>query len=91
MLTKTASELQRNMSSVHDLCVSTGEPVYITHNGKTDLVVMDARAFEERDSLQRAVYEREIRLQQSIMRGWQQAQEGQLKPLSQIRKEQGMQ
>ncbi len=89
MLTKTASELQRNISSIYELCASTGEPVYITHNGEANLVVMDARTFEERDTLQRAVYEREIRLQQSIMRGWQQAQEGRLKPLSQVREERG--
>ena len=86
-LMKSASELQRNISSVYELCHSTREPVYITRNGEADLVVMDARAFEERDSLARAAYEREVRLHASIMRGWAQAQAGELKPLSQVRAE----
>lgn len=86
-LTKSASELQRNIGSIYELCRESREPVYITRNGKADLVVMDASAFDERDTLQRATYEREMRLHDTIMRGWVQAQAGELKPLSQVRAE----
>ncbi|MCH3957780.1 MAG: type II toxin-antitoxin system Phd/YefM family antitoxin [Olsenella sp.] len=41
---RTASELQRNINAIYDLCESTKEPVYITRNGKESLVVMDAQA-----------------------------------------------
>ena len=83
-LTKPVSEFQRNIGSIYELC---REPVYITRNGRTDLVVMDASAFDERETLQRAAYEREMRLHDSIMRGWAQAQAGELKPPSQVRAE----
>lgn len=86
-LTKPVSELQRNIGSIYELCRESREPVYITRNGEVDLVVMDADAFEERDTLQRAAFEREMRLHDSIMRGWAQAQAGDLKPLLQIRAE----
>ena len=86
-LTRTASDLQRNIGSVYELCHTTREPVYITRNGSADLVVMDARAFEERDTLAQAAYEREKRLHASIMRGWQQAQAGEMKPLAHVREE----
>lgn len=86
-LTRPASDLQRNISSIYDLCHSSKEPVYITRNGQADLVVMDAQAFEQRDTLQKAAYEREARLHDSIMRGWEQAQAGDIKPLAQVRAE----
>lgn len=44
---RTASELQRNINAIYDLCESTKEPVYITRNGKESLVVMDAQAFDD--------------------------------------------
>ena len=86
-ITKPASDLQRNINSIYEICRSTREPVYITRNGETELVVMDAKAFEERNTLQQAAYEREMRRHESIMRGWEQAQAGELKSLSQIRAE----
>ena len=86
-LTRSASELQRNIGAIYELCHSTNEPVYITRNGQADLVVMDAQAFENINALQRLAYEREMRTHDAIVRGWEQAQAGELKSLSQIRAE----
>ncbi len=47
---RTASELQRNMNAIYDLCESTKEPVYITRNGRESLVVMDAKALRDASS-----------------------------------------
>lgn len=43
---RTSSELQRNISAIYDLYDRTGEPVYITRNGASSLVAMDADSFE---------------------------------------------
>lgn len=65
----SASELQRNISKVYEVCESTKEPVYITRNGQSNLVVMDADAFNDQLDLQRRVFEREMRAYAGIMRG----------------------
>ena len=46
-LTRTATDLQRNMSEVSTFCHETRQPVYITKNGGADLVVMDAAAWQD--------------------------------------------
>ncbi len=50
-LVRTTSDLQRNMGEVCDICKETREPIYVTRNGETALVLMDAGAFEEREAL----------------------------------------
>lgn len=41
------SDLRTNLSSVCDLAEETGQPVYMTKNGKAKLVVFDSEAYEE--------------------------------------------
>ena len=59
---KSSSDLQRNFSAINDLAHETGEPIYITRNGESNLVVMDAEAFERTLDLQRRIYEHEMAL-----------------------------
>jgi prevent-host-death family protein len=65
--TMTASDLQRNIGAVYETCRATQEPVYITRNGRADLVVMDADAFERQASLQKLLYEREMRTLEALV------------------------
>lgn len=43
--------------------------VYITKNGDTDLVIMDAAAFEEAMELHELAYKREMMTLEGIMKG----------------------
>ncbi len=84
---KPASDLQRNIGSIYDICQKTKEPVYITRNGESSLVVMDAQAYEEQVDIQHRIFEREMRAYQALMRGHEDVQAGRLTPFSEVRKE----
>lgn len=84
-IVRTASDLQRNINEIYNVCEATGEPVYITRNGKANLVVMDATAFERRLSLQRAVYEREMRTYEALMQSEEQVRAGQTVSIDEAR------
>lgn len=86
---RTASDLQRNISEIYELCENSPEPVYITRNGKADLVVMDARAYEVHDKLRREVYDYEAALKQRLMAAYEEAKAGKVTPLNDALKEMG--
>ena len=86
-LTRTATDLQRNMGEVSAVCHETGEPVYLTKNGVADLVIMDAAAFEAAMDLKDLVYEREMRTLSGIARGREEIRRGFGRPYSEIRGE----
>ena len=46
-----SAAIRNNYKEIADLCKRTGEPVYLTKNGKGDLVVMDIDAFEKRERM----------------------------------------
>lgn len=48
---KPVSELRNNFKDISRICHAEGEPVYLTKNGKGDLVVMSMAAFEKRTAL----------------------------------------
>ena len=66
-IVRTASDLQRNINEIYDVCERTKEPGYITRNGRSNLVVMDASAYEEQESIKRALYESEMRRYKALM------------------------
>ena len=41
------SDLRNNFNAISEICHSNAEPVYITKNGKGDLVVMSIASFEQ--------------------------------------------
>lgn len=86
-LTRTATDLQRNMGAVSSICHETRQPVYITKNGDADLVIMDATAFEEAMELRELVYKREMRTLEGIMKGREEIRRGLGRSYSEIRKE----
>lgn len=83
---RPASDLQRNINSIYELCSSTKEPVYITRNGEASLVVMDVQAFEERMGLTQAIYEREMRIYEAIMRSEEEIKAGLVYDFEDIRR-----
>ena len=48
-----SARIRQNYNEISALCKSTGEPVYLTKNGKGDLVVMDIEAFTRREKMLR--------------------------------------
>ena len=45
---KASASIRGKYNEISKLCKESGEPVYLTKNGKGDLVVMDINAFERR-------------------------------------------
>lgn len=46
-----STSLRNQYNEISDLCKKTGEPVYLTKNGKGDLVVMSIEAYERQQML----------------------------------------
>lgn len=44
---KPISDLRNNFNEISDICHNDGEPVFITKNGKGDLVVMSIAKYEQ--------------------------------------------
>ena len=49
MQIKPSASIRQNYNEIADLCKTTKEPVYLTKNGKGDLVVMDIESFTLRE------------------------------------------
>ncbi len=86
---RTSSDLQRNISEIYDLCESSPDPVYITRNGRADLVVMDARAYEVHERLRREVHDYEIGLKERLEAAYAEAAAGRTIPLEDALRELG--
>ena len=46
-----SSNLMYQYDEISERCKRTGEPVFLTANGKVDLVVLSIEAFEKREAL----------------------------------------
>ncbi len=44
---KPVSELRNNFAGISEICHANGEPVFLTKNGKGDLVVMSQALYEK--------------------------------------------
>ena len=51
MLIKPSAAIRQNYNEIADLCRNTKEPVFLTKNGKGDLVVMDIETFARREKM----------------------------------------
>lgn len=60
MIIKPSAEIRKNYNAISELCRQSGEPVYLTKNGRGDLVVMDIETFTQLDSL--------LKLKEKLMR-----------------------
>lgn len=77
------SDLQRNFKEIVEKCERSSEPIYLTRNGSASVVVMDAAAFDREMAIHERVRDREIRVQKSIMRGYEDYLAGHYLPLDQ--------
>jgi len=50
---RPSAAIRQNYGEISELCKRTGEPIFLTKNGKGDLVVMDIEAFARRESMLR--------------------------------------
>jgi len=50
-ISKHISDLRDNFDEISKICHKEGEPVYITKNGKGDLVVMSIARYEKQEAL----------------------------------------
>lgn len=86
-ITRTVSDLQRNISEVYEVCQQTNEPVFITRNGRTEFVMMSAKAYEERTLLSQQVLEYEMDLKKRLEAGYAEIMAGGGIPLEEVLKE----
>jgi len=65
---KPISDLRNKFNEISEICHKEGEPIYLTKNGKGDLVVMSISAYEKREAL--------LELYQKLSIAEQQSREG---------------
>lgn len=70
------AEFTRKPGEIIDKLHETQQPLYLTRNGKSSVVVMDAKAFERAMSFREQAREREVRVYGGIMRGIEDFQRG---------------
>jgi prevent-host-death family protein len=62
---KPISDLRNKFNEISEICHKEGEPIYLTKNGKGDLVVMSISAYEKREALLELYQKLSIAEQQS--------------------------
>lgn len=87
------SEFNRNQVEVITRLQETKEPLYLTRNGSSAVVVMDAEAFDEKIAVRDELREREMEVYAGLMRGYQNVLDGNVtdadEVFASIRKEKG--
>lgn len=68
MIIKASAALRNDYTSISDLAKETKEPIYITENGKGDLVLMSIDAFERREEM--------LRLREKVLQAEQERMDG---------------
>lgn len=51
MIIRPSAAIRQNYNEIANLCLQTGEPVYLTKNGEGELVVMDIESFTRREKM----------------------------------------
>jgi prevent-host-death family protein len=49
MIIRASAEIRQNYNKISKECKESDQPIYLTKNGKGDLVVMDVASFEKRE------------------------------------------
>lgn len=76
---KSLSDFNRNQSSIIDELKETHEPLYLTKNGRSSLVVMDAEAFDQAMSFKNGIYAREMRVYDGLLKGYEAYQQNEVR------------
>ncbi|MEF2656015.1 MAG: type II toxin-antitoxin system Phd/YefM family antitoxin [Eggerthellaceae bacterium] len=83
---KPLSEFNRNQSAVISELKETQQPMYLTRNGSASIVVMDAEAFDRAMSFRASMQENEMRIYNSLMKGYADYLEGDVVEASEAEK-----
>ena len=62
---KPISDLRNKFNEISEICHKEGEPIYLTKNGKGDLVVMSITAYEKKEAMLELYQKLSIAEQQS--------------------------
>lgn len=76
---KPLSDFNRNQSDIIEELKESQEPLYLTKNGRSSLVVMDAEAFDRAISFKNDIYAREMRIYDGLLEGYENYQQGKLR------------
>lgn len=68
---RSLSDFIRNQASLIEEIGNTKEPLYLTRNGRSSVVVMDSDAFDELVSFRSDFRAREMRVYDGLMRGYE--------------------
>ena len=68
---RALSEFNRNQNVLIDELQQSGEPIYLTRNGASCVVIMDAEAFDAAMSFRNSAYAREMSLTQRLKEAYQ--------------------
>ena len=78
------SEFNRHQSETISELEKTGEPLYLTRNGKSAVVVMDADAFDRMVSAKEELRTREMAVYDGLMQGYQDVLVGKTAPAQDV-------
>lgn len=84
---KPLSDFNRNQSAIIDELEQTQKPIYLTRNGTASIVVMDAEAFDRAMSFRASAYANEMRVYDSLMKGYDDVQQGRVVDADQAEEE----
>ncbi len=73
---KPLSEFNRNQSAIIEELERTHEPIYLTRNGHSSVVVMSSDAFDAMTSFRNRIYAQEMRVYQKLMDGYEAYRDG---------------
>lgn len=73
---RALSDFNRNQNTLIEELHESGEPIYLTRNGSSCLVVMDAEAFDATMAFRNSAYVREMSLTQRLKESFQQVLDG---------------
>lgn len=73
---RALSEFNRNQNAVIEELQKSREPIYLTRNGASCVVVMDAQAFDSAMAFRNSVYAREMSLSARLADAYQDVLDG---------------
>lgn len=73
---RSLSDFNRNQAVLIDELKRTREPLYLTRNGRSSVVVIDSEAFDAMTSFRDQLRQREMRVYDGIMRGFEEIRTG---------------
>lgn len=77
---RSLSDFNRNQAAFIDELGRSKEPLYLTRNGRSSVVVIDSDAFDDMASFKDRLRQREMRVYDGIMRGFEEVRSGDAVP-----------